>query len=284
MQKKLRTKLSYKIFFVIPIALWILCFTSCSNQSSIANRYLTAEKLWTEKNYPAAVAEFDQILKDDPNSTIALQALLRASMTRSLFLNQVEEALKGFQLYLEKASSSEQAPSVEKEIGEIYYNRQKKYTASIDHYSRLLTLPQFAKEDQNLFRYRIARSYFLNHQPKVALIEYEKLLNSGIQGDLKIRTQLDLGQVWYAIADQEKNGFQNAMNGFLAAKKLLQPNPTQEPFYSEIEFGIATVLEELDQLEQAYEKFKLIQKTYPAENVVKIRILRLEDRLKKKRK
>ena len=79
---------------------------SCTNQSSISARYLTAEKLWTEKKYEAAVIEFDRIVKENPGSALGVQSLWRASITRALFLNDYQEALRGLQSFIDQSAQN----------------------------------------------------------------------------------------------------------------------------------------------------------------------------------
>ncbi len=135
--------------------MWRLCsflllatLSACTIQSSLSNRYLSAEKLWTEKNYAAAVLEFDRIVKESPNTSLGLQSLWRASMTRTLFLNQQEDALKGLLSFIERASSSELVPQVQREIGDIYFSKLNQYSKAIEYYQKLLTAKKFSDEDR----------------------------------------------------------------------------------------------------------------------------------------
>lgn len=244
----------------------------CSNQNTTASRYLSAERQWAEKNYLGAAAEFEQVIKEDPNSALALQALLRAGMTQTLFLGEHEKALNYFKRYLEKATSSEQVPQVEIEIGEIYFSKLKQMSTAISHYERLILSDRFDAEQKNQFRYRIARAFFLQGQVRLAIPKLEAILKEKPSPELQQRVYLDLGHAWYAIGDQEKNGFQNAMDSFKTAGGM------------EGEFGVAQALEEVDKLEEAYAKFKSLEKVYPSPNVIRVRLIRLENRLKNKRK
>jgi hypothetical protein len=49
-------------------------------------------------------------------------------------------------------------------------------------------------------------------------------------------------------------------------------------------FNEAATLEELDKLEEAHELFRSIENNYPAPNVIKVRMIRLSERMQKKRK
>ncbi len=263
---------------IIPPLLLVL--SACTAQSSISNHYLTAEKLWSEKNYPAAVAEFDRVVKESPDSAIGLQSLWRASMTRTLFLNLPEEALKGFESFLTKASNSELAPEAQLEIGEIYFNKLKQYQKAIDHYQKLLQSKKYQPDAEVIFAYRIGRSYFLTNRLKQAIEWLEKVISSYPKSSFIEKAQFDLAHAWYALGETDKQAYAKALRLF-EGLKLRTKNHT---LYVEAIFGEASTLEEIDKLEEAYELFKTIENDYPAPNVIKIRMLRLDERKKKKRK
>jgi tetratricopeptide (TPR) repeat protein len=259
-----------------------MMLAACTVQSSTSNHYLTAEKLWTEKNYPAAVAEFDHVVKEAPNSAIGLQALWRASMTRTLFLDESDEALKGFETFIERAGSSELAPQAEQEMGEIYFSKLNQYAKAIPFYQKLLDSHKFSPDDEAKFTYRIARSHFLSNRLKPAIDGYEKLRAFYPKSPLYDKAQFDLANAWYAVGDSDKLAYPKALKLFqdLAQKTMLR----NHALYVESIFGEASTLEEMDQFDEAYELLQKIENDYPAPNVIKIRMLSIEDRKKKKRK
>lgn len=268
----------------IGLTLFLLgvIFSSCTVQSSLSNRYLTAEKLWADKNYAGAVAEFDRVVKEAPTSAMGLQSLWRATTTRSLFLNQPEEALKGFELFLERASSSELAPEAKLEIGEIYFSKLYQYQKAIEHYLRLTQDPKFSEENQAKFHYRIARSYLLTNQIKLAMDWFQKTTIRFPSSPFSDKAELDLANAWYAIGETDKTAYSKAQKLFQNLKnKIKEKNHT---LYVEAIFGEASTLEEMDHFEDAYLLFKSIEADYPAPNVIKIRMIRLDERMKKKRK
>lgn len=264
---------------------WIvltLLLCSCTIQSSLSNRYLTAEKLWTEKNYAASVTEFDRIVKESPNSAIGLQALWRSSMTKTLFLNSQEEAVKGFETYLERASSSELAPQAQKEIAEIYFLKMGQHKKAIDYYQKLLQSKKFSSEDEALFSYRVARSYFLMNKILRSIELNEELIAKYPKSFYAIKAKMDLANSWYAIGDSEKQGYSKALKLFQEIAAATRGKDSG--LHVEAIFGEAATKEEMDQLEEAYSIFKSIESNYPAPNVIKVRMIRLEERMKKKRK
>jgi tetratricopeptide (TPR) repeat protein len=260
----------------------IILFTSCTIQSSTSNHYLTAEKLWTDKNYAASVEEFDRVVKEAPNSAIGLQALWRASMTRTLFLRQNEEALKGFETFIERAGSSDLAPQAEQEIGEIYFSKEMQYSKAIPFYQKLIDTHKFGLDEESKFKYRIARSFFLTNQIRRSISELDELITQYPKTAYFDRAQFDLANAWYALGDSDHTAYAKALKLFEAlAERLQQKN---HALYVESVFGEASTLEELEEFDQAYELFKKIENDYPAPNVIKIRMASIDERKKKKRK
>lgn len=262
------------------LALLLLIVAACTAQSSISNHYLTAEKLWSEKNYPAAVSEFDRVVKESPNSALGLQSLWRASMTRTLFLNQPEAALKGFESFLERASNSELAPDAQLEIGEIYFSKLSEYQKAIDHYQKLLLNKKFQPDERAKFMYRIARSYFLSNHLNRAIEWYEKGLSLYPKSPYTEKSEFDLAHSWYALGETDRQAYGKALKIFEALKEQTKDHT----LHVEAIFGEASTREEMDQLEEAYSLFESIQNDYPAPNVIKIRMVRLNERKNKKRK
>jgi tetratricopeptide (TPR) repeat protein len=270
-----------RFFVFIAVCFSFGCFSACTIQSSLSNRYLTAEKLWSEKNYAAAASEFDRVTKESPNSALGLQALWRASTTRALFLNDDDDALKGFNTFLERAGSSDLAPQAQKEIGDIYFLKLNQYGKAIDHYQKLIDSKKFSADENALFQYRIARSQFLSNHLKKSADAYELLLSQYPNSRYGTRGKLDLAQNWYAIGDTDKLAYGKALKLFSDVATSERNNPE---IRAEAIFGEAEVKEEIDQLEDAHELYQSILAVYPAPNVIKIRMFRLEERLKKKRK
>lgn len=256
--------------------------TGCTIQSSTSNHYLTAEKLWTEKNYTASVAEFDRVVKEAPNSSIGLQALWRASMTRTLFLNETEEALKGFETFLERAANSDLAPQAQQEMGEIYFTKLSAYAKATPFYEKLIESHKFSPDDESKFMYRIARGYFLTNQIKRSIAVLEELMLKHPKGPYFDRAEFDLANAWYALGDTDKQAYQKALKLFQDLSVRMENK--NHALYVESIFGQASTLEEIDQLDEAYRLLQKIEDDYPAPNVIKIRMISIEDRKKKKRK
>ncbi len=257
-----------------------LVLISCTNQGSTSARYLTAEKLWTEKKYEASVAEFDRIVKENPGSAIALQSLWRASITRSLFLKDYTEALKGLQSFSEQSAQPNLILEAQKEIGEILYSKTQQHQAAIDHYQKLIESGKYP-EDEGIFHYRISRCWVSLGKIKRAISIQEEILQKFKDKDLLLKTKMDLAQNWYTIGDVEKQAYSKAIEYYKQVSNDTKGKDRRR--FAEALFGTAIVLEEMDKPEEAIELYKMIENDYHVPNVVKIRIQKINDRLKRKK-
>src|SRR4051812_45961763 len=97
-------QLSKSSFTICGIVLLGLGLSACAVDSS-KNRYLLAERLWSDGKYAAAVNEFDKVAARDPQSKLGRQALFRSAMTESLYLSNYSEAVRKFRLYIDLTGS-----------------------------------------------------------------------------------------------------------------------------------------------------------------------------------
>lgn len=253
---------------------------SCTNQSSISARYLTAEKLWTEKKYEASVVEFDRIVKESPGSALGLQSLWRASLTRSLFLKDYPEALKGLQSFIEQSAQPNLILEAQKEIGEILFSKTQQHQAAIDHYEKLIQSGKYP-EDEGVFLYRISRSYVSIGKIKKAILIQEEILKKLNDQELLLKTKMDLAQNWFTIGDVEKQAYSKAIDYYKQVS--IETKGKNRRKFAEALFGMAIVLEEMDKPDEAIELYKMIESDYIVPNVVKIRIQKINDRTKRKK-
>jgi tetratricopeptide (TPR) repeat protein len=174
------------------------------------------------------------------------------------------------------------APEAQKEVGDIYFSKLKQYNNAIDLYQRMLDSKRFSVDDEALFLSRVARAHFLSGRLKKAIEIQEGFLTRYPKSPLLRKVSLEIAHTWYAIGDTEKGSYAKALKGYQEVSK--ETEGKHPDLYLEARFGEAATLEEMDQLEAALAIFKSIETVYPAPNVVKVRMIRLEERLIKKRK
>lgn len=255
-------------------------FGACTNQSSVSARYLTAEKLWSEKKYEASVVEFDRILKESPGSALGVQSLWRSSMTRALFLNDYPEALRGLQSFIEQSAQGNLILEAQKEIGEILFNKTQQYPQAIEHYQKLIQSKKYP-EEEGFFLYRISRANVALGKIKKAIAVQETILSRYPKGDLALKTKFDLAQNWFTLGDVEKQAYSKALDYY---KQVSEETRTRDrKKYVEAQFGMGIVMEEMDHLDEAVSIYQSIESEYEVPNVVKIRINKINERSKRKK-
>lgn len=264
----------------IALIVAVLFWSSCTSQSSISARYLTAEKLWMEKKYEAAVVEFDRIVKENPGSALGVQALWRASITRALFLNDYPEALRGLQKFIDQSAQNNLILDAQKEIGEILFSKTQQYQLAIDHYEKLIQSKKFPNEE-GAFLYRISRANAALGKIKKAISTQELILSKFSKSDLALKTKLDLAQNWFTLGDVEKQAYAKSLELYKQVSEETRLRDRKK--YLEAQFGMAVVLEEMDRLEDAVKIYKMIESEYEVPNVVKIRIQKINERSQRKK-
>ena len=265
-----------------------LLFLSNCSVDSVKNRYLFAEKLWSDGNYSEAVVEFDRVHRRDSESDLGKKALLRSAMTQTLFLNQHDEALRKLRLLIETEGDSDLSWEARKQVGEILFTRLEDHRASIKHYEELIQARPKAPEVAE-FHYKIAVAYFQGWAFDDALGRFALIPKQWPASPWAEKAAYQIGMVWLTRGEQRpgaefntkgKEVYQEVIrvfDRFLA----LYPKSRLVP---QAHFGRAVALEELDQLEAALSEYEKVQTTYPTPQVVQIRLIRVRERISKRRR
>jgi tetratricopeptide (TPR) repeat protein len=250
---------------------------ACTIQGQ-SERFLEAEELWSKKKYAAAVAEFDWVVKEDPSGSLGLQALYRASMTRTLFLGEHERALNGLKLVIERAPSSDLAQSSRREVAEILSNKMNRCGAAVDWIVSMLSDQAWSNEVEAELRLKIARCQNRLGRLKEASETYTALLARPLTPALALRAKLELGYVLLGRANEDVKAIEEALTIFQAVATAGKGLPIE----TEATFGIANAFEEKGKLVEALEVYESLRKTFDPTVVLLTRIARVEQRIKRK--
>lgn len=254
---------------------------SCSVDSA-RSQYLLAEKLWSDKKYAAAVNEFEKVASRDPRGKLGLQALYRAAMTQNLYLNNPSDALKKLRTYVQLSGDEKSRWEAQKQIGDILYERLERHEEAIDHYHELLQARASSPEAPD-FLFRIGKSHYFLWQFKEAIESFRQLQEKYPSSRWSEHAGLEIGNVLFTraergsedgIATPSGDGYKEAISAF---KAFIDRYPNS-PLVPEAHFGIASCLEESNQLDAAYQLFNSIRTTYPSPNVVEIKLARIRER------
>lgn len=259
------------------LALALIAGFGCGLNSS-KKEYILAERLWTDGKYRSAVAEFDKVYARDPKSRLGHQALFRAAMTQAYFLSQYEAAIEKFRTYTQVESDLPSVWEAQRQIGELLFSKLEHYNQAAAHYQALLKKSTLPSAEAPFFRYRIARSYFFLGRFDDALKEYQALIEGAPSSSYAEKAAYELGSTYFTRGEQlqEKGGesYQKAMTAY---KNFLKNYPKGD-LVPQAKFGIASCLEEMDQLDRAYQAYEELKSTYPSPKVIQIKLARIKER------
>jgi TolA-binding protein len=260
----------------------------CTSNSA-KKQYLLAEKLWTDGKYSAAVAEFDKVTAKDPRGRLGLQALYRSATTQMLFESQYGDAARKFKVFAESPGvDKSMAWDAQKQVGEILYSKTEQYDRAIQHYRQLVKMRPDAPEAPE-FLFRIAKSYFFLWQFDDAIATYRNIAAQYPGSSWAEKASYEIGVSFFTRGerqdsptsrgrerDKDRSGgsFQEATRAYQA---FIRTFP-QSPLVPQAKFGIASCLEEQDQLDAAFHAYEELKTTYPSPNVIAIKLARIRER------
>jgi TolA-binding protein len=242
--------------------------------------YVLAEELWQEGNYQAAVAEFDKVTAKDPRGRLGQQALFRAATTEALFLSHYPEALKKFKIFAESSPDASAVWEAQKEIGELLFSKMEQYDQAVAHYRSLIQQKPGAPETPD-FLYRIGKSEFFLWHFDDAIKTYEELHRRFGQTPSGEKALFEVGVCQFTRGEQSVGGRGPGMDTYRDAieayERFIKTYP-RSALVSQARFGIASALEELDQIDAAYQGYEALKDSYPDRNVIEIKLARIRDR------
>jgi TolA-binding protein len=252
--------------------------TACSVDSA-KRHYVLAEKLWTDGKYTAAVSEFEKVEARDPQGKLGTQALLRAATTEALFLSQYSDAIDKLKRFVDLSTDQGAVWEARKEIGELLFSKTEHYEQALHYYQNLVALKPDAPEVPE-FMFRIGRSQYFTGHFDDAVLTYQQIVKSYGGTPWAEKASFEIGQTHLTEGEQTGTSrsaqdlFKTAMASF---QGFLKQYP-QSTFVPDAQFGIASCLEAMDQLDAAYMSYQALLQTYPSHNVIEIKLARIRER------
>lgn len=246
-------------------------FAGCSVDSA-KSHYVLAERLWTEGNHSGAVTEFDKVTARDPKGKLGIQALYRSATTEANDRGRYREALRKFKQFTEFSRGTPAAYEADLQIGEILFERMEQYEESAAHY-REMTKRWPAAKDLSEFYFKAGKSDFFLSRFEDALSQYDEAVRGFPGTPWAERAAFEKGIVLFTRGGSDES-YKLAIR---AHEDFLAKYP-QSPWAVHARFGIANCMEELDQLEQASERYKSMMGEYPIPEVLSLKIARIRER------
>ncbi len=242
---------------------------------------MLAERLWQEKNYAAAVAEYERVVQKDPSSEIGIEAAFRAATTQSLFLNEQLPALRKLNRIIEVNREHRLAQGANKLIGDILFSKLEQYEQSIQHYERMLEeYPDDPSRDEYSFRIGKAQFHLLKFEASIKTFRIVAEKYKGTEWGKRARFEIGVSeqtrghQLQTKEARLAQDAFKSATQEYQEFIKLYP----DDPLALDAKFEIGNCLEEMEQVDAAYKAFEEIREKYPNRSVVEMKLKRISDR------
>ena len=266
MKKKQKSKSSIAIAFIAFLLLVNAALVAC-NANSSKNKYYLAEKLLEDKKYEAAISEFQEVIDKEPFTELGRSALLKMAQIQHLYLGRAKEAEVNYELFLKRNKDESIKSEIEKTLAKLSFEIFEDYQKAIVRYKQLLEkYPNDAMADQ--YSFNIARAYYLLSKFDEAKSSFEDVQKQFPNSIFSQKASLEMANVMAANGDCEE-----------AIKQYDKVSLTKdENLISLAKFGKASCLEEIGDLDGAYEKLQEIKESYPAPVIVDLKMKKIKRR------
>lgn len=256
------------LLILLPVSFSLL---ACGNNEG-QNLILKANNEWIKGKNHSAVEQFKAILKKYPSDQFAEEALFRLGEIFHFSLNNSKQAITYFQEVKKLNKGGVFGFDAQKYIAEIMEFTFKDYDQAIIEYQHLINeFDQPMKHADH--QYRIASIYIKKQNYNQALAEFEILLEKYSESIRVEKVHFKIIETLYTLnrCSDVQDYFKHFFEIFPGSKYL-----------DEINFILASCLEEKGKLREAYSKFKLLKNNYIYPILLEMKMESLEKRIKKK--
>jgi TolA-binding protein len=238
----------------------------------LADDYARAEAKLEQRDYESAAKAFQRIYERHPGFSLAPQAIFQSGEILNLYLQKYHEALLAYLLVEKDYPNTELSRRAQRQVAEIYKNRLRDYPRAIVAFQKLL---DSGAEGGDRIQYEVADTYFRLENFEQARIEFESLLKNHPGSPLLPEVAYRIAVTW-SLEGQPKE----AESAF---RRVVERWP-ESSYALEAQFGLATSLEEREELREALALLETLQKSYPNTEAVKKKIEQVQERMRKKKK
>ncbi len=225
-----------------------------------------------EGQYVEAVKLFEQLHDEYPDFVRVPQALFQAAEVQDLYLGRYSDALLTYLLLERDFPDAAEVVPARKQVAILYKYRLNDCSQAIAVYQKVLDQPDLGNDQ---LQYEVADCYFRLNNFDQARIEFDSLQKNYPDSGL-------IAEVQYRIA------MTYALEGKLpeaaGAYRLVVERWMESSYALEASFGLATVLEEQEELLEALKILEDLAGIYPKQDILERKTEQVRDRIKKKKK
>ena len=241
-------------------------------QTRLEERFQQGLAFRQEARYSEAVELFKVLHAEHPSFVRIPQALFQVAEIQDLYLGRYSDALLTYLLLERDYPDAPEVFAARKQVAVLYKYRLNDCGQAIAVYQKVL---DDADSNSDQLQYEVADCYFRLNNFAQARIEFESLLKNDPQSDL-------FAEVQYRIA------MTYALEGKLpeaaGAYRVVIERWSESSYAVEASFGLATVLEEQEELVEALKILEELKGIYPKEDILTRKTEQVRERMEKKKK
>jgi len=241
-------------------------------QTRLEERFQKGLAFRQETSYSEAVEMFKELHAEQPSFVRIPQALFQVAEIQDLYLGRYSDALLTYLMLERDYPDAPEVFAARKQVAVLYKYRLNDCGQAIAVYQKVL---DDADSNSDQLQYEVADCYFRLNNFAQARIEFESLLKIDPQSDL-------FAEVQYRIA------MTYALEGKLpeaaGAYRVVIERWSESSYAVEASFGLATVLEEQEELVEALKILEELKGIYPKEDILTRKTEQVRERIEKKKK
>ena len=258
------TKITVGIFLLG----WVF-FISCSEQMDPLLQKANEE--WIQGRNHSAIEMFNEVLKKYPSGAQAEESLFRLGEIHHFSLNNSTRALIYFQEVLQMNRKGPFSYPAQKYIAEIAEFGLKDYDQAIIEYQNLINRYKNENESSD-HQYRIASIYYKKQNYEQALVELNILLENYPSSSWAEESKFKIIEILFALSrcpEAREHG------------RRFNLGYSDSRFKEDVDFVVASCLEEEGHLQEAYNRFKVLEGRYIYPAILKMKLAGIGKRMKK---
>jgi tetratricopeptide (TPR) repeat protein len=213
------------------------------------------------KHYKVVV---DRYVKDP----LAIRSAQQAARLAHYELKKFPDAIIFYKHIILYAPSDKDRLDAQRKIADLYFSETLDYTQAIAEYSRLIETPH-TKEEDGIYRFAIARSYFYLNNFYQATVEIDKILATHPNEDFAFDALLLKSNIYLTTKKLD--------DAIVTLKELLSKYPVRSKKET-IGLVLAICYEEQKNFAKAVETLTAIKDDYPRKGFIEAKIKALKER------
>lgn len=230
-------------------------------------RIRKAEKLWKAKRYDEAISVYLSSVEKDPQNPKVPEILLQVGDIYNLSLNQMDKAIKTYDLVSVRYSAQDYALQSFIKKGEIYFGSDQ-FDKAIKEYQNILeNFPHI--KDREVYALRIGISHLKLKQYEAARREFKKILDTNLKTTLADQVLFHTANSYFLEG--------NPMQAIPIYQSLVDHYP-KSSLVNEAKFNMADCYEVMGEFAKALVIYQDIKESYPNPKVIEWQIEKNKER------